>query len=156
MRDMDIFHTISGQCDPTAGKALSNLIREENRALRQKEKKLQDLTASRKHFTPAATAEPYKELANAMIALAYSDYVDVLRTLEAIPEPAPTADEKIVAKHQNRIDQLKAEMDSALTNAELISKAVNHYCDFEYYYIECELYCIEDIAEHVEFEVTEE
>ena len=52
--------------------------------------------------------------------------------------------------------QLKAEMDSALTNAELISKAVNHYCDFEYYYIECELYCIEDIAEHVEFEVTEE
>jgi hypothetical protein len=111
MRDMDIFHTISGQCDPTAGKALSNLIREENRALRQKEKKLQDLTASRRHFTPAATAEPYKELANAMIALAYSDYVDVLRTLEAIPEPAPTVDEKIIAKHQNRIDQLKAEME---------------------------------------------
>ena len=111
MRDMDIFHTISGQCDPTAGKALSNLIREENRALRQKEKKLQDLTASRRHFTPAATAEPYKELANAIIALAYSDYVDVLRTLEAIPEPAPTADEKIVAKHQNRIDQLKVEME---------------------------------------------
>ena len=111
MRDMDIFHTISGQCDPTAGKALSNLIREENKALRQKEKKLQDLTASRKHFTPTATSEPYKELANAIIALAYSDYVDVLRTLEAIPEPAPTADEKIVAKHQNRIDQLKAEME---------------------------------------------
>jgi hypothetical protein len=108
---MDIFHTISGQCDPTAGKALSNLIREENRALRQKEKILQDLTASRRHFTPAATAEPYKELANAIIALAYSDYVDVLRTLEAIPEPAPTVDEKIIAKHQNRIDQLKAEME---------------------------------------------
>jgi hypothetical protein len=46
-----------------------------------------------------------------MIALAYSDYVDVLRTLEAIPEPAPTVDEKIIAKHQNRIDQLKAEME---------------------------------------------
>ena len=79
--------------------------------MRQKEKKLQDLTASRRHFTPAATAEPYKELANAIIALAYSDYVDVLRTLEAIPEPAPTVDEKIIAKHQNRIDQLKAEME---------------------------------------------
>ena len=47
-------------------------------------------------------------------------------------------------------------MDSQLKDAELISKSINHYCDFEYYYIECELYCIENIAEIVEFEVTKE
>lgn len=111
MRDMDIFHTVSGQRDPTAGEALSNLILEENRALRKKEKKLQDITDSRKHFTPAPTSEPYQELANAIIALAYSDYVDVLRTLEEIPEPTPTADEKTIAKHQKRIDKLKADME---------------------------------------------
>ena len=111
MRDMDIFHTISGQCDPTAGEALSNLIREENRTLRQKEKKLQDLTASRKQFKPGATSEPYRGLANALIALTYSDYIAVLRKLEEIPEPAPNADEKTVAKHQKRIDNLKAEME---------------------------------------------
>ena len=52
--------------------------------------------------------------------------------------------------------ELKIKMDSALSDAELISKRVNHYCDFEYYYVECELYCIEDIAELVEFKVTEE
>ena len=111
MRDMDIFHTISGQCDPTAGKALSNLIREENLTLRQNEKKLQDLTASRKQFKPGATSEPYRELANAIIALTYSDYVAVLRKLEEIPEPVPTADEKTIAKHKKRINDLKAEME---------------------------------------------
>ena len=52
--------------------------------------------------------------------------------------------------------ELKIKMDSALSDAELISKRVNHYCDFEYYYVECELYCIEEIAELVEFKVTEE
>lgn len=52
--------------------------------------------------------------------------------------------------------ELKIRMDSALSDAELISKRVNHYCDFEFYYVECELYCIEDIAELVEFKVTEE
>ena len=54
------------------------------------------------------------------------------------------------------LKELKIEMDSQLKDAELISKSINHYCDFEYYYIECELYCIENIAEIVEFEVTKE
>jgi len=52
--------------------------------------------------------------------------------------------------------ELKKNMDLALKDAELISKKVNHYCDFENYYVECELYCLEDIAELVEFEVTKE
>ena len=51
--------------------------------------------------------------------------------------------------------KLREELDLALENAELISKKINYYCDYEYYYIECDLYCIEDIAEVVEFQVVE-
>lgn len=51
--------------------------------------------------------------------------------------------------------KLREELDLALENAELISKKINYYCDYEFYYIECDLYCIEDIAEVVEFHVVE-
>jgi similar to stage IV sporulation protein len=51
--------------------------------------------------------------------------------------------------------KLREELDLALCNAELLSKKINYYCDYEYYYIECDLYCIEDIAEVVEFQVVE-
>lgn len=49
--------------------------------------------------------------------------------------------------------KLREELDIALKNAELLSKRVNYYCDYEFYYIECDLYCIEDIAKVVEFKV---
>lgn len=52
--------------------------------------------------------------------------------------------------------RLKEQMDSELKDSILISKNINHYCDFEYYYIDCELYCLEDIAKVVEFEVTKD
>jgi hypothetical protein len=51
--------------------------------------------------------------------------------------------------------KLREELDLALENAELISKKINYYCDYEFYSIECDLYCIEDIAEVVEFQVVE-
>ena len=49
--------------------------------------------------------------------------------------------------------ELRAKMDEYLKEAELISKKINYYCDYEFYYIECDLYCIENIAQVVEFEV---
>ncbi|MBQ9744934.1 MAG: sporulation protein YqfD [Clostridia bacterium] len=52
--------------------------------------------------------------------------------------------------------QLKEKIDLQLANAILISQKTNYYCDFEFYYIECELYCIENIAELKEFEVIKE
>jgi len=52
--------------------------------------------------------------------------------------------------------QLKEKMDIELRDSILISKSINHYCDFEYYYIDCELYCLEDISKVVEFEVTKD
>ncbi len=52
--------------------------------------------------------------------------------------------------------QLREKMDSELQDSILISKKINHYCDFEYYYIDCELYCLENIANVVEFEVTKD
>lgn len=52
--------------------------------------------------------------------------------------------------------ELKRLMDKELADAILVSQRVSHYCDFEYYYIDCQLYCIENIAELTEFEVTEE
>ena len=51
--------------------------------------------------------------------------------------------------------KLREELDFALENAELLSKKINYYCDYEYYYVECDLYCIEDIAKVVEFQVVE-
>lgn len=41
MRHQDIFHTVSGQHDPTAGAALSRIIAEENRKQRSDRRKAQ-------------------------------------------------------------------------------------------------------------------
>ncbi len=49
--------------------------------------------------------------------------------------------------------KLKIEMDKSLLSAELISKKVSTSYDEEYFYIYCELYCLEDIGSEVEFEV---
>ncbi len=46
--------------------------------------------------------------------------------------------------------ELNYEMNEALKDAELISKSIKSYYDGESYYIECDLYCLEDIAEEVE------
>ena len=43
--------------------------------------------------------------------------------------------------------QLTDELTVALYNSELISKKITTYNDDEYYYLECEIYCLEDIAE---------
>ena len=43
--------------------------------------------------------------------------------------------------------QLTEQLTTALYSAELISKKVTTYYDDKYYYIECEIYCLEDIAE---------
>ena len=111
MRDMDIYHTISGQRDPTAGAALSKIIGEERKAERLAGKKLQAITSPRKFAHSVATVEPCRDLVHTAIAVAYQDYVRVLRLLETIPEPAPTEDEKVIAKHNKRIEKLKAEME---------------------------------------------
>ena len=109
----DIYHTVSGQRDPTAGAALSNLIGEERRQRRMQEKKLNAITDRKRNgrairplkkekeewtlYTDAAD-ETYHELAGAVIATAYRDYVRVLRQLESIPEPDIPADEKTIMK----------------------------------------------------------
>ena len=111
MRDMDIYHTISGQRDPTAGAALSKIIGEERKAEWLAEKKLKAITSPRKFPHTATTVEPCLDLVHTAIAVAYQDYVRVLRLLETIPEPTPTADEKTIAKHNKRIDKLKEEME---------------------------------------------
>lgn len=49
--------------------------------------------------------------------------------------------------------RLRGEMDEALKDAELISKSISISNDDEYLYIECNLYCLENVAELVEFEV---
>ena len=49
--------------------------------------------------------------------------------------------------------QLRYKMDEELKNAELISKSVNTSYDSECFYISCNLYCLEDIATLVEFQV---
>ena len=49
--------------------------------------------------------------------------------------------------------ELRAQMDVALENAELISKNLETSWDDEYLYITCNLYCLENIAELSEFEV---
>ena len=43
--------------------------------------------------------------------------------------------------------QLTCELAVALFNAELVSKKITTYYDTEYCYVECEIYCLEDIAE---------
>lgn len=49
--------------------------------------------------------------------------------------------------------QLRSDMDEALKDAELISKSVKTSFDNEYFYIECNLFCLENIATIVEFQV---
>ena len=51
--------------------------------------------------------------------------------------------------------KLRNELDTVLESAEILSKKINYFCDYEYYYIECDLYCMEDIAKIVEFQVVE-
>lgn len=48
--------------------------------------------------------------------------------------------------------RLRQDMDEALENATLVSKSVSTSFDDEYFYIECNLYCLEDIAKLVEFQ----
>ena len=59
--------------------------------------------------------------------------------------------------HSEAVDiafkELRAKLDSELENSEIISKDVKTYYDDEFFYINCNLYCIEDISELVEFEV---
>lgn len=47
--------------------------------------------------------------------------------------------------------KLKNEINSALNDAELISKDVKTYYKDDTFYIECELYCLENIAKEVQF-----
>lgn len=49
--------------------------------------------------------------------------------------------------------ELRYRMDKELKNAELISKNISTSYDSEYFYISCNLYCLEDIATLVEFQV---
>lgn len=49
--------------------------------------------------------------------------------------------------------KLRKEMDKELLNAELISKNISTSYDDKCFYINCELYCLEDIASSVEFNV---
>ena len=50
--------------------------------------------------------------------------------------------------------ELRRELDAQLNGAELIDKEVKTYYDSEAFYIECMLYCLEDIAMEQEFFVT--
>lgn len=51
--------------------------------------------------------------------------------------------------------ELRKQMDIQLKDSELISKKVNMYFDGEYFYLDCELYCLEDIAVERAFFLTE-
>lgn len=51
--------------------------------------------------------------------------------------------------------ELRTRLDRELMNSELISKTVETDYDSDYFYIRCKLYCLEDIAEEVEFLIKE-
>ena len=51
MREMDIYHTISGQPDPTAGKALGKIIGEERKEQRLAEKTVKEICGLKKRST---------------------------------------------------------------------------------------------------------
>ncbi|MBQ7226493.1 MAG: sporulation protein YqfD [Clostridia bacterium] len=51
--------------------------------------------------------------------------------------------------------ELKNKLDAALCGSTIINKSVSTRCDGERYYLDCELYCLEDIALEQEFFVTE-
>ena len=65
---------------------------------------------------------------------------------------------EVVLTKQEAVDkaflELRAQMDSALQNAELINKTVITSFDEEGFYINCELYCLENIAKIQEFYVS--
>lgn len=65
---------------------------------------------------------------------------------------------EIELSHEEAIDnafsQLRAQMDSALKNAELVNKTVSTSFDEKGFYIDCELYCLENIAKIQEFYVS--
>ncbi|MBP3495406.1 MAG: sporulation protein YqfD [Clostridia bacterium] len=46
--------------------------------------------------------------------------------------------------------ELRKQMDIQLCGTELISKKINSYFDENYFYIDCSLYCLEDIAQGIE------
>ena len=48
---------------------------------------------------------------------------------------------------------LREKMDASLIEAELISKSVNTYYDENYFYIDCNLYCLENISDTINFTV---
>lgn len=52
--------------------------------------------------------------------------------------------------------ELRVKLDEALMNAELISKSISTRRDESGFYLDCELYCIENIATLVEFEVKQD
>ncbi len=49
--------------------------------------------------------------------------------------------------------ELKNQMDFSLQNAELVSKTIKTDFDGTYFYVYCDLYCVEDIAQEVQFYV---
>ena len=53
------------------------------------------------------------------------------------------------------ISKLTEEINISLENSELISKNVKHFIDYSNYYIECDIYCYENIADIVKFYVNE-
>lgn len=122
-----IGQTVSGQADPTARAALSKVLYEEKKAQRAAEDQLKKLYGTQKQKTTAPfpqtdalswarqmsaqQEEPNRILVIAVIKAAYRDYVDVLRTLEEIPEPAEDATAHSRTKHKKRIDNLKERME---------------------------------------------
>ena len=122
-----IGQTISGQPDPTARAALGKILLEEkvvqNAAVKQLttlygvlEKKgsasLTTTDALNWARQLSAQATPDKTLVLTVIKAAYQDYVDVLRTLEGIPEPAEDAKPHTKTRHKNRINSLKERMEN--------------------------------------------
>ncbi|MBQ8147014.1 MAG: sporulation protein YqfD [Clostridia bacterium] len=51
--------------------------------------------------------------------------------------------------------ELRKQMDIQLKDSELISKKINVHFDGDYFYLDCELYCLEDIAIEKEYFLTE-
>ena len=66
--------------------------------------------------------------------------------------------EPVVLSKQEAIDraflELRYELDKALKNSELINKTINTSYDESGFYVNCQLYCLEDIAKTQEFYVT--
>ena len=50
--------------------------------------------------------------------------------------------------------ELTSQLENALLNAELISKSLSTSYDDDYFYLNCKIYCLEDIAEEKEFYIS--